>query len=277
MMKRVPGSVVSGWSWSASCAGAVWLACVACSGASTTVGGDNGTGDGGTPSGGPSGDGSASGGPDSGTIPGVDASTAHDGGSPATDGGSGAPDAWTPPPPPPPDPTDGTPTRQQCTGTFGSGLSTTHGRLDGLLVSVVNLGTHACNGDSSHVHLQVLMGGAVYDIAVNADTLVAERDLTLPDGTWSEGWHTSDGLDYAALGLHSSDFSMPSSPSSLAQQIEKDLVSANHVSVFATGYGPGGAHLVHRNGGGRDGALVIHPLAAPAHIMMFTFTTSSPF
>ena len=278
MMKRVPGSVVSRWSgWSVSWAGAALLACAACSGASTTLGGDNGTGDGGTPGNGSNPDGSTSSAQDSGVIPGVDASSAHDAGSHAGDASS-APDAWTPPPPPPPDPADGTPTRQQCTGTFGSGLSATHGRLDGLLVSIVSLGgTHSCNGDSSHVHLQVLMSGAVYDIAVNSDTLVAERDLTLPDGTWSEGWHTSDGLDYAALGLHSSDFAMPSSPSALAQQIEKELATANHISVFATGYGSNGAHLVHRNGGGRDGALVIHPLAAPAHIMMFTFTTSSPF
>jgi hypothetical protein len=242
------------------------VAFLACSGASTSVTGDDA---------GTSATEGGANGQDSGAT-GADGATGLDGGS-SSDARSQQ-DAYNPPPPPPPDPSDGTPTRQQCTGNFGSSLTSNHGRLDGILVSVVNIGgSHSCNGDSTHVHLQVRMGGAVYDIAVNSDTLVAERDLALPDGAWSEGWHTSDSLDYATLGLHSSDFAMPSSPGALAMQIEKDLATANHISVFATGYGPTGAHLVHRQGGGRDGALVIHPLSSPAHLMMFTFTTSSPF
>lgn len=257
-------------SWSVSSVGVALLACVACSGATIAPTSD----DAGTAAGldgGSSGD-------DSGTNAGVDASPARDGGSPPPSDASTKQDAFTPPPPPPPDPSDGTPTRQQCTGNYGNALSTSHGRLDGFLVAIVNLGgSHSCNGDSSHVHLQVLMSGAVYDVAVNTDTLVAERDLPIPDGAWSEGWHANDALDYAALGLHSGDFAMPSSPSALAQQIENDVATANHISVFATGYGPGGAHLVHRNGGGRDGAIVIHPLSAPARLLMFTFTTSSTF
>jgi hypothetical protein len=274
--------------------GALLALSAACSGSAVALGVDDG--------GGASTDydsGIAPSGQDSGASTSIDASTAHDGGGPANEGGGpandgGAPahdgggpasdsgtvhDSGGPPPPPKGDAGDGTPTRQACTGNFGSALSSTHGRLDGTLVSIVGLGGgQGCNGDGSHVHLQVKMNGGIYDVAVNSDTLIAERDLPLPDGAWSEGWHTSDALDYAQLGLHSGDFTKPSSPSALAQQIESALANANHVSVFATGYGPSGAHLVHRNnGGGSDGAIVIYPLSTPAHVMMFTFTTTSPF
>src|SRR5438067_2630794 len=67
---------------------------------------------------------------------------------------------------------DGTPTRQSCTGSFGSQLSSRFGRLDGYVVSVVAPGgSRACNGDSGHVHLQLSMNGKIYDVAVNTDAL----------------------------------------------------------------------------------------------------------
>ena len=53
------------------------------------------------------------------------------------------------------------------------------------------------------------------------------------------------------------------------------MANANHVSIFATGYGPGGAHLVHRNGGGNDGAIVLDPLAPKAHLFVFHFSNQS--
>src|SRR5258706_669036 len=65
---------------------------------------------------------------------------------------------------------DGTPTRLACTSTFGTALtaSPTYGRLDGFLVAIVPPGNgSACNADSTHVHLQVRMTGAVYDVAVD--------------------------------------------------------------------------------------------------------------
>jgi hypothetical protein len=192
-------------------------------------------------------------------------------------------DGATPPPPFdgsfPPDPGDGTPTRKACTGTLGNGLSTSHGRLDGTIVSIVQLdGSHTCNGDSTHVHLQVLMQNAVYDVAVNADTIVAERDIPIPGGAWAEGWHTSDALDYVQLGLHTSDFTQPASTAANAMQIEQELANANHVAVFGTGYSAQGMHLIHRQtGGGRDGAIVIDPLASTAHVLFFAFTNSAPF
>jgi hypothetical protein len=168
---------------------------------------------------------------------------------------------------------DGTPTRQNCSGNFGSALDTSHGRLDGFLVSIVPPGgPHSCNGDSGHVHFQVLMQGSIYDVAVNTDTLQLAKDVGLPDGPWSEGWHTSDDLDYVSLGLHSGDFSTPSDP---AGAIESFVMNANHVSIFATGYGPTGCHDVHRRNGGNDGAIIIDPLSATPHGLFFHFNTQS--
>src|SRR5215831_18533401 len=96
---------------------------------------------------------------------------------------------------------DGTPTRVPCTSTFGTALSNTptFGRLDGFLVAIVQPGGGGCNADSSHVHLQVRMNGAVYDVAIDVtdgqtgvdDVHSATRDIALPGHlAWAEGWHT---------------------------------------------------------------------------------------
>jgi hypothetical protein len=171
---------------------------------------------------------------------------------------------------------DDAPTRRACTNNFGSALSTSHGRLDGTLVAVVPITAHGCNADNTHVHLQVLVNGAVYDVAVNVDGIMDELDAEIPDGAWSEGWHTSGtNLDYvSSLGLHSSSFSLTGT-SAVATEIENQLASTNRISVFATGYGPTGAHLVHRQGGGRDGAIVVNPLACPSHLLVFRFSNQS--
>jgi hypothetical protein len=58
----------------------------------------------------------------------------------------------------------------------------------------------------------------------------------------------------------------------LTQDLMNDLATANHVSVFATGYGPDGAHLVHRNGSNHDGMVVTDPLSTPSHARMFSFS-----
>jgi hypothetical protein len=245
------------------------IAVVACGGSTASNVGDGGgvTND----------DGGATSGDDGGVTSGDDASASD--GSVNHPHDSGGPDASaTIDSSIPPDPNDGTPTRQACIAPDGTVLSMSHGRMDGYLVAIVALGgSHACNGDSTHVHLQVKMNGQVYDVAANADTMIAERDVALPDGAWSEGWHSSDSLDYVQLGLHSSDFASVGGTSQMAQKIEQELANANHVSVFCTGYGPTGCHLVHRQSGGRDGAIVIHPTSGTAHVMFFDFTTTSAF
>jgi hypothetical protein len=177
----------------------------------------------------------------------------------------------------PPDPTDGTPTRQACTGNFGTALSNNHGRLDGILVAVVQpYSNKTCNSDS-HVHLQVSVNGATYDVATNLQTNFHEADMALPGGAWSEGWHANMNLDYPTIGLHSPEFFTPASESALAAYVTTDLENANHVAIFATGYGPTGVHDIHRRGNDEDGAIFIDPLSPTAHGLFFSFSTDPTF
>lgn len=180
---------------------------------------------------------------------------------------------------------DGTPTRQACTSAFGSGLTATptFGRLDGFLVAIVPPGGGGCNADQSHVHLQVKMSGAIYDVAIDVtdgqtgidDVHTTTRDSAMPvDLPWAEGWHTALLADYVAMGVHSTDLPL-ATKAELTSTLMTDLATANHVSVYATTYGADGTHLVHRNGGGRDGVIVTEPLSVPAHLRLFSFTNQA--
>jgi hypothetical protein len=227
---------------------------------------------------------------------GEDAGSSADGSSPPADDGALPPpgtDAPAPPPgtdaaqPPPPfvdaNGGDGTPMRQQCTNSFGNALTTNYGRLDGYLVAIVSPSTHSCNGDSSHVHLQVSANGGVYDVAIDIYSSqdnppyvsIDEIQHALVGPAWSEGWHTSLSVDYvASLGVHSTDFTqMQEVP--LATKVENDLSLANHVSIYATGYGPTGCHLVHREHPGVDGAVVTNPLSGAPTWMLFHFSNQT--
>jgi hypothetical protein len=253
------------------------LALVACGGTSgnplDTSSGDDGGGGGD--------DGAQTTGDDGGTQGGGDASTG------GKDSGGGGPIHDASPPPGnldatfPPDPVDGPPTRNQCTNNFGSALSTTHGRLDGTLVALVTPSTHSCNSDSSHLHLQMLVNGSVYDVAVNLDTYWLEEDMPIGNlgtvGAFSEGWHANAILNYAGapLNLHQSMFTVPPSQNALMSLLEDALANANHLAIFATGYGPTGIHDVHYRGGGEDGAIVVDPLASTSHVFFFCFNNDS--
>lgn len=183
-------------------------------------------------------------------------------------------------------PPDGTPSyTSACTPTSsetGTAINTYHGRLDGFLSFVVPIGgSFACNGDSSHIHLQVRAGGDIYDVAVDTgkftgDVNLYEADMPMPDGAWSEGWHGSDGLTYTALGLHSTEFT-PQDPATLGTKLQTELAGKNHISIFGIGYSQGnGCHDVHyHSGGGQDGAIIIDPLSTPAHVLFFRFSTDS--
>jgi len=168
---------------------------------------------------------------------------------------------------------DGTPTRMPCVSSFGNELTQSFGRLDGFLVAIVPVGANNCNGDSDHVHLQVRMQGEIYDVAVNvgtqgaSDAGMAVRDVWL-SMSWEEGWHTGVGLDYASLGVHSTD--LPLKPSAQnASELTSSLASVNHISIYATGYGPDGVHLVHRGFGGRDGLIITDAPSSPGKARMF--------
>lgn len=169
----------------------------------------------------------------------------------------------------------GTSLRATCVSRFGDGLTESFGRLDGRLVSVVPpRESGSCNADRRHVHLQVLVHGSVYDVAVNVgepdrpDVRLRRHDTDALGGGFEEGWHPTGALDYSSLGVRSADFS-PASDT--ARVLEEELATADRVSVWATGYGPGGVHLVHRNGDGTDGAILLSPLGTRSRVLLFRF------
>lgn len=176
---------------------------------------------------------------------------------------------------------DGAPMRKACTKQLANKLGASFGRLDGYLTAVIAPASQGCFSDADHVHLQVETADGRYDIAVNVndtqgpDVQFKTLDVTLPGGAWSEGWHNGDSLDYAKLGVHATDFTaMPAQQ--LADRVASELATANHVSVFATPYSDGtGGHDVHRKTGGNDGALVVRPTDATAHLLLFHFASQS--
>ncbi len=49
------------------------------------------------------------------------------------------------------------------------------------------------------------------------------------------------------------------------------LAQVNHISIFGTGYGPTGMHLIHYESG-MDGAIVVEPLSpTPQLPLLFRF------
>ncbi len=175
---------------------------------------------------------------------------------------------------------DGTPVRDACTSAFGSALKGSFGRLDGTVVSIVDPGgSSKCNGDSSHLHIQVLMDGDVYDVAVNVDGgYWYQADVPLPGSAWSEGYY-EDSLDYASgLGVSSSQFTAISQ-SALTTALEQQLASVNHITTYGTIYtgsdAGSGMHDIHYQSTNKDGAIFLQPLSAQAHMILFRFSGDS--
>jgi hypothetical protein len=175
---------------------------------------------------------------------------------------------------------DGTPTRSACTGNFGSQFTTAFGRLDGFLVSIVNLNASStCRGDNNHLHLQIKVKNQIEDIAVNVESTTGDPNVgfrtlnhALVDGAWVEGWHPGVTMDYAnSLGVHSTTFT--STPiNTLVSQLDSLLANANHVSIFATGFDGTGGHDIHREPTNHDGAIVINPTTANPTYLLFRFS-----
>jgi len=164
----------------------------------------------------------------------------------------------------------------------GTDINTAHGRLDGTLVFVVDEGTGKnCNGDDSHVHLQIEVSGSVYDVAVDIGTAPSdevgmyEETMAVPGGAWAEGWH-DDTLAYPSIGVHSTSF-VTMAPNAMASQVESLLATTSKISIFCTVYSTdNGCHDVHyENGSGKDGAIVLDPTAAMSPVLFFRFTTDS--
>jgi hypothetical protein len=139
--------------------------------------------------------------------------------------------------------------------------------LDGRLVAIVPEGVTKCNGDRTHVHLQVLMAGSVYDIAVNTDGQTTEVQAPPVGGAFREGWRVRPRFDYATdLNVHSTAFRTTN-----ATTIERRLANVDRIRVYGIGYGPDGAHLIHRNGNARDGALLLNPDGPSSPYLLFRF------
>lgn len=177
---------------------------------------------------------------------------------------------------------DGTAMRRPCTSSFGTQITQAFGRLDGILVAIVPPGNGPCNADQNHVHLQILANGAIYDAAVNvgSDTGVQDvhtgtREVYMAGPAWAEGWHTGFGSSYISLGVHDTDLALQTS-AQITSAIQADLATANHISVFGTGYGPEGLHLVHHQSSQRDGMVVREPLSQPGIARLFAFD-NQPF
>ena len=174
-----------------------------------------------------------------------------------------------------------------CTGAFGAAITGVFGRLDGTVLAVIPPSDGACPlPNRDHVTLDVVMGGSAYRILVNVNSTIAtvdprvqmlEMDGPLLGGAWADGWHTAPTLDYAIdLGVHSASFA-PYALDVLSARISDAIPLGAKISVFASGFAPvgDGAHKVHRNGIGSDGALVVGPDSASPHWMLFHFDTQT--
>jgi hypothetical protein len=171
----------------------------------------------------------------------------------------------------------------KCASTFGKGLTTGFGRIDGIVYAVQKPSDTQCvMPNSDHVVVQVLMKGAVYRMVVNVESDRAGQDPqvryavvahALPAPAWAEGWHRPVVLDYATtLDAHNAAFT-PYPMNELVSKIAAELVVGAKVSVYAeSGSGrPESAHLVHRNTSGgasnHDGAIVVQPDMAPKFLL----------
>jgi hypothetical protein len=170
-----------------------------------------------------------------------------------------------------------------CASTFGSALTNAFGRLDGTVVAVVPPNDQACaKPNSTHMVIQVAMGGATYRMVVDVlsskgspDLGFDEIDAPLAAGAWAEGWHPGVVLDYqSTLNVHSAAFTTMHQ-AELVAKITSEIDLGAKISVFATSSGasfePDSAHLVHRNLQNADGAIVIRPDSAQPHWLLLRF------
>lgn len=171
-------------------------------------------------------------------------------------------------PPPPPAP---------CTDRFGHALTPAFGRLDGLLVALVPPRTPRCKSDERHLHLQLEVDGEAYDVAVplgdpaTGDVLFKEVRAPVPGGPWRAGWSPGLSLDYVrTFSAHAADF-VVLSRDDLLRQLQMELVTKRRVSVWGTGYGPGGVHEVHRSSAQHDGTIALDPDSPRSRFLLFRF------
>lgn len=170
-----------------------------------------------------------------------------------------------------------------CAASFGSALTNAFGRVDGTVVAVVAPGNQRCAmPNSDHVIVQVELGGAVYRMVVNvqstgADPNIRVRGATapLPGPAFAPGWHPGLTLDYATdLAIHSGAGWDALDLAAATARIVDPITVGAPIAVYATSSGgtyAHSAHLVHRNGSGHDGALVLDPPGPSPTWLLFIF------
>ncbi len=174
-----------------------------------------------------------------------------------------------------------------CASVFGSGLTASFGRMDGVVTAVVTPSDTQCAlPNSDHVVVQVGTDAGIFRMVVNVlssfgdpDVRFAAVSAPLSGGVWVEGWHPNASLDYpTAFGLHSDGGFTPMKMAALVQRVSDELTIGARISVFATSSGgtySDSTHLIHRNGSNHDGALVLDPEATNAKWLLFHFANQS--
>jgi hypothetical protein len=178
-------------------------------------------------------------------------------------------------------PADGTADKAaRCASTFGQALTNSFGRVDGKVLAVVQpTDTQCALANDDHLVLEVLMNGEVYRMVVNLDVGLASRPAALPAPAFAEGWHEAQTLDYPSLlGLHSTDFERAPDLATMSRRIADLIDVDDDVSVYASSSGgetASSAHLVHRNGGQHDGAIVVGARSASPTFLAFAFSNQA--
>lgn len=170
-----------------------------------------------------------------------------------------------------------------CASKFGTALTNAYGRIDGTLIAIVPPKDQTCAlPNSTHITIQVQMNGEVYRMVTNVQSdsgpdfrvRFATLDAALPAPAWSEGWHTGVALDYVSLGAHSTDpMFVPIDMDPLVTKVISELEINAPISVYATSGSDnsGSAHLVHRESGKTDGAIVVEPTGPTPKFLLFHF------
>jgi hypothetical protein len=173
-----------------------------------------------------------------------------------------------------------------CASSFGDQLTPGFGRIDGTVYAVQKPSDTQCTlPNSDHVIVQVLMNGAVYRLVTNVKSdrpapdgggdarvqMLAVDHVPLPAPAFAEGWHTGDDvwIDYVRhFNVHAEEFT-PQDMDPLVQDIAARIHVGDPISIYAqSGEGrPDSAHLVHRNGHGKDGAIVLNPTTDPTYLL----------
>lgn len=170
----------------------------------------------------------------------------------------------------------------RCTGTFAADLTPPYGRLDGHVRAILTPADQQCpRPNRTHVILEVEVGTSkVYRMVVNVvsdreplDVYFGSFAHALPAPPFAEGWHPDAKLDYVAdLGLHAKQSPFAgTAQEALVRRVVHAIALDAPVAVYAGTSGGDSAHLVHRNSGGDDGAIVLAPDGPKPTFLLFHF------